>query len=211
MPEADVMKINKPRAEVYAISGLVVLGGLGLVLLASRAGAPGLGPTAPLEPDEAMADLQSPILDQPGILQVRRGLPVAATMPTIRYQGPGRDTFSHFRIVQLRGGDWVTVYASGVAGVHVGPAAELTTYPLVSPEEVQPAGCPQQSLCAFPWPGTEDHPICGAPADPGMATAVLEIYERKTAKDGDGFASPSCNLRVPLEPRNVYMNKVQFI
>lgn len=220
MPQATVVTVKKPVPAVYAIAGLLALGGVGLMLLAFRGRDP-LGGLNPWRPGEDPQDLRSPNLDGAGQIAVRRGDPFAALRPTVKYGGPGRDVYTYFRIVQNQGGTWVTVYGSGVAGVHVGPpnpgvTSALTEYYLVSPQEVQPnfPACVSQSLCAFPHPGSNVSPICGAPAQPGAAMAVLEIYENQSLSgnpaDADGFSSPTCNPRVAILRRE-YPDKILFV
>lgn len=226
MPNGQLVVIKKPRTEVMVVAGLMAVGGVALILLALRKGISGaFGPLAPLGPGESLTDIRSANLDAAGVLTLQahgvQGLP--ALDPTVIYQGAGRDTFSYFQVKQFQSGQWVTVYGSGVAGVHVGPAPIPTRYHLVSAEECQPTGCPSLSLCAFPWPGnvgvsglcqgspiTQVTPICGAAPIPGHAVAAIEIYERKTAADGDGFTSPTCNPRIPVARRE-FAGKIMFI
>ena len=220
MPEMTVIQAKKPVPAVYAIAGLLGFSGVALILLAFRGKDP-LGGLNPWRPGEDPQNLRSPNLDASGQITVQRGAPVAALRPTVEYGGPGRDVYTYFRIVQEQGGTWVTVYGSGVAGVHVGPpnpgvTSALTEYYLVAPTEVQPpfAQCVAQSLCAFPWPGTQVSNICGAPAQAGSAMAVLEIYENASLSgnpaDADGFSSPTCNNRVAIF-RKEYPNKILFV
>lgn len=220
MPQVTVVGVKKPVPAVYAISALLGLSGVALIIFALRGKDP-LGGLNPWRPGEDPQDLRSPNLELAGQIAVSRGTPFAALRPTLKYGGPGRDVYTYFRIVQNQGGTWVTVYGSGVAGVHVGPpnpgvTSALTEYYLVSPQEVQPPfpQCVAQSLCAFPWPGANVSNICGAPAQPGNATAVLEIYENQSQSgnpaDADGFSSPTCNNRVAIL-RKSYPDKILFV
>ena len=217
MPEKDIIMVKKPKPEVLALSGLLVLGGLGAVLLAMKAG--GGGETIRPIPDGKLEGLGSPNLDAAGTFQISRTAKFAALLPYVHYIGTGRSVYSFFQIKQLINGEMVTVFGSGVAGVFLAPAAILTQYALVSAQEVQPPGCPSgQNLCAEPWPGNETTPICGAPPRVGPADAVLEIYQNATQSgnpaDADGFSSPTCmhdgRLRIWIAQR-VYKNKIQFI
>ncbi len=217
MADVTLIGVKKPNPAVYAISGVLALGGIGLIVLGFRGGV-SLGATGPLRPGETLDTLRSPNLDAAGQIVVSIGDPIAAQRPTARYSGPGRDTYTYFRILQQFGGQWVTVYGSGVAGVHVGPPSgpsALTEYYLVAPNEVQPpfAQCVAQSLCAFIWPGAEVSNICGRAPRPGPATAVLEVYQNQhlsgNAADADGFSSPTCNSRLPVFRRE-YPNKIMF-
>ena len=196
------------RTEIIAIAAAVGLGGVALILLGLK-GKAGIGGLAPLGPGEFMGSPASAFLEGTGVITVPVMGAIAATRPQVQYSGPGRDAYTYFRIVQNQGGRAVTVYGSGVAGVHVGPANTPTTFDLVSPSQPEPPGCPAQALCAYPWPGVLPTPICGGPPRPGPADAVLEVYERRTAADADGFSSPTCNGRVPVA-RKLYPNKVLF-
>jgi len=136
---------------------------------------------------------------------------IFAVRPQVTYKGPGRDTFTYMAIRQLQRGQLVTVYATGVAGVHVGPAPAPAVFDLVGASQPQPdAACPQQSLCAMPWPGVAVNPISGAPPVVGSASLYLEVYQRKFPEDADGFSSPSFNNRKWVAQK-IYGNLVTFI
>jgi len=202
--------IKKGQTTPLIVAGLMGVGGVVLIVyaIAKGGGAP-RPPTNPLEPGEAMGEPSTPTLELEGQISIRRGDRFAVLAPTVPYRGSGRDTYSQFSIKQQQGGQWVTVYASGVAGVHVGPSPSLASWDLVSPDQPQPTGCPGQSLCAFPFPGVGPNPICGAPAQQGVASAYVEVFERKYAQDADGFASPTCNGRIPVSVR-MWPNKFIF-
>ncbi len=209
MPNGEVVAIKKTQPGVILLSaGLIVGGGL-LILLAGRKG------TAKLKPGEALTGLTTDTFVAGVPLPLDIGRVFAALNPRVSYKGPGRDAYSYFRIEQMQNGSPVTVQASGVAGVHLPSSPTATEYRLVSPDEVQPAGCPTgQHLCAFPWPGlVGSTPLCGAPPQPGPATAILEIYQNQAdsgdPRDADGFSSPSCNNRVPVAKR-VYTNLITY-
>jgi len=202
------------------VAGILGAGGIALILyaVAKGGGAPTPG-ISPLRAGEAMGQPTSPNVEGAAQIQIRRGDTFAALRPTVTYLGTGRDTFTQFSIRQQQGGQWVTVYASGVAGVHVGPSPQLANWDLVSPQQLQPAGCPGQSLCCFPFPGVGPNPICGAPAAAGPASAYLEVFQRVEnitgpwpAGSGDdpGFASPTCNGRIPVAVK-VWPNKIMFV
>ncbi|RJO60327.1 MAG: hypothetical protein C4542_09555 [Dehalococcoidia bacterium] len=196
----------------------LVLGGVGLglvVLGLARSGGGGqaadeIGPLAPLGAGEQMGPIHCQTFDGVGAITVPIGDLVAAVMPTMAYAGPGRDSYAYFRLLQRRGEQWVTVYGSGLAGTHLQPANAPTENVLVPPEQPQPTGCQAQSLCAQIWPGDYLNPIAGAPPTRGAATAVLEVYERRTPQDADGYASPTINGRVPVQ-RTIWFNKINFV
>jgi hypothetical protein len=104
----------------------------------------------------------------------------------------------------------VSVYGSGVAGVHVGPADTLTEFDLVSPQQPQPEGAQPQSLTAYPYPGTVPTPVCGVHPEAGPATVWLTVYGKKHVSDADGFSSPTCMQRVVVK-RSVFPNKIMFV
>jgi len=167
MPEQYTQFIRKPDRGMLAVAGVVGAGGVALIVwaIARGQGIP-LPPLAPLNPGESMGRPFSASLDSSGVIHLRRGDLLSVLNPTAEYEGPGRDTFSYCSVVQLQGRQWVTVYGSGVAGVHVGPSQSLAAWPLVSVDQLQPPGCAPQSLCMFPWPGPQpascrQHP--GAP------------------------------------------------
>lgn len=213
----DVLAIRKAKPEVLIGAAALGIGGIVLIVMATRKQGPSI-PTNPLGPGESLGDLTSPTFSGQVALPITlaRGANLAALRPTVVYQGPGRDTFSYFRVMQVQGGVWTTVYGSGVAGVHVGPASTPTRYDLVSPDEIQPTGCPSQSLCALIYPGPLTTPICGAPPQAGPATAVLEIYELKFPADADGFSAPTCvhegALRKPVQGGvRIWTDAIRFV
>lgn len=202
---------------IVALSTLLGLGGFAAIVYALTRSLPGAPGSAPLNPGEGMTNLHAANLEAPtpGGLQIAITgaveIPyISAVRPRVTYVGPGRDTFTYFAIRQVQRGALVTVYASGVAGVHVGPASVPMVFDLVSPSQPQPEGCPAQSLCANAWPGFPENPVCGAPPIPGPASVYLEIYERRYPVDADGFSNPSCNDRRWVAQK-VYPNKVTFL
>lgn len=217
MPNGQIGVVKKPRPEVMAISALLAAGGVGMILLwAMQRSEKGYGDLRQIAPGELMSQPISPTLEGSGVVSIRIGEGIAALMPTVMYVGPGRDTFSYFQVKQRQYGEAVTVYGSGVAGVHVGPAAEPMVFPLVAADQPQPGGCPAQALCAFNYPGPPGaENICGGPPMPGYGDAYLEIYQRQDPQDGDGFASPTCGSadvpipRVPIITK-IYRGKVLF-
>jgi len=222
----DMMVVKKPVPGVYVVSGLLVVGGLALVLLSgSKKGGAytqgvtdttgRFGPVNPLQSGEVLQNLWVyGVLAQAGAITVRRGDLINAQTTSAEYQGPGRDCYTYFRVVQQQGGQWVNVYGSGIAGIHVGPpvsdASAPTRFPLVAPDQPQPAGCTIQGLCAFPWPGPAPCPLNGASPAAGLGTVLMEIYEKRYAADADGFSSPTYNNRVPVF-RSYWPDKIRFI
>ncbi len=219
MPNGQVA--TRPRrSEIIALSAGLGAGGLLLIVLGLRGGrAPISGVRGP-RPGESWGEPFSRAFEQeigriqiPAAMAQPNTFPISMVRPQWLYQGPGRNAYSHFRLLQVQRGQLVTVYGSGVAGVHVGPAARPTVFDLVSPTQPQPPGCQPQSLCAFPWPGVPPTPIAGAPPQPGYADAYLEIYEDAALsgdpRDADGFSSPTFNNRVPAV-RRIYKNAVRF-
>jgi hypothetical protein len=212
----EVMVKQVPKPEVYAVSGIFLLLGVGAILLwAKQKPQTGYGDMKQIAPGEFISMPISPTLEGGDVIAMRIGQTIPAMIPSVMYQGPGRDTFSYFRIVQNQGGQEVTVQGSGVAGVHVGPCDEPSVFYLVSPDQVQPPGCPAQALCAYTWPGPIPTPICGAPPQPGYATALLEIYQVGAPQDADGFSSPTCGTdeypvpRVPVVWKR-YTSKILY-
>lgn len=212
------------------------LGYLGIAgaLLTIRATGGGLGPTSlaeygPLQPvpnGGTLRDLSLPSVPM-GSIHLGDVLPVPT--PQAFYEGGDLDVFSYARIIQKRGSTWVTVAGSGVAKVAL-PTRSLqvapNVYRLVSAGQPEPTGCPPGFLCCFPWPGpyvppSPDPratagqpgyivtPICGAPPQPGQADLLIEVYVRTLANDVDGFASPTCNRRLPVA-RMAYQAAVQY-
>ena len=201
--------------ETTFLSLLLAAEGLSIVALGMRRSGVDLGPVHAkgLLPGEEILALGIQNIERKGPIPVRIGDAFPAVLPSILYKGPGRDTYTYFRIVQNVGGDWVTVYGSGVAGLHLFASATPQIFALVSTTEIQPAGCPSQSLCAFPWPGEPKVTgICGGPAQPGVATAVLEIYGKMGVEDADGFSSPTCVGRMPIDAsaRVVFKDAIVF-
>lgn len=206
MPETLIVA-KKQESGLSMVSAGLIAGGVALIAwsLVSKRG--GLNPINPGEKLEGLASLS---LSGPNPIQVRIGDPIQVLDPTVAYLGPGRDAYSFVQIRQMRNGIQVPVQASGVAGSHLGLATVLTTYHLIPPEQPQPPGCPQSALCAYIWPGPEPAPICGAPPEPGYADVWLEIYEKKNPNDFDGYASPTCNGRIPVA-RLVLLNKIFYV
>lgn len=188
-----------------AVAGALGLAGVGIILYAVSRPAPGAPIGAPLHPGETLGNLLAPNLEAipGGVIRIPLSgaalSTIAAIQPRVNYSGPGRDTYTYLAVRQMQHNQLVTVYASGLAPVHVGPAATPTPFPVVSPTQTEPSGCPAQSLCALPWPGTSVNPICGAPAQSGPADIYLEVYQNQSdsgdPRDADGFSSPSCNNR----------------
>ena len=221
MPEVDVMAVKKPVPAVYAVSGLMVVGGLAIVMWSlMQKKELGYGALKPITANELMSVPLSPTLEG-GTITVRIGTPITIMNPSVMYQGPGRNTYTYARIVQTIGGQEVSVYGSGVAGVFVGPATTPMAFSLIAAEQPQPSGCPKQALCAYAY-GASQLPvgwICGAPPVPGPATVILEIHQNAQqsgrAQDADGFSSPTCGSaanpvpRIPLLSKR-YANKILF-
>jgi len=202
----DIIAIKKTQGSgVAVVSAGLVAGGLALLLF-SLTKKDGIAPV----PEGKLETPTSVSLVGPNAITVAIGATIPILDPIARYQGSGRDTYTHFRVVQVQNGVRVTVQGSGIAGVHVGPAATLTPYHLVAFDQPQPPDCPQQTLCAYPWPGPSPAPICGAPPVPGYADAYLEIYQKKDPQDWDGFASPTCNGRVPVARLQI-ANKILYV
>lgn len=213
MPNGVVFAQKKPSREGLAVAGILGLGGIGLIVwaLTQQGKETGPGPVAPPCFGGTLRNLRCLTLDQmadgtPALITeaTDEGIIMAQVVaPTIEYQGPGGDTFTGFFITQRIGGEDVTVAASGLAAVHVGPSTGgFMTFPLVSPDQPEPPGCRPQALCAYPWPGTKSAVfICGTPPQPGPADAWIEVFQRCTTADVDGFASPTCNPRVPIHVR----------
>jgi hypothetical protein len=216
--------VDKGQTTPLVVAGLLGVGGIALIVYAIAKGGGAPDPDkGPMRPGETMGDPTSATMQAPGPVNIRRGDRLSVLRPTVGYSGPGRDAFTQFSIRQEQRGQWVTVYASGVAGVHVGPSPQAANWDLVSPNQPQPSGCAAQSLCAFAWPGVEGpvgffpNPICGAPPQPGPASAYLEVFERVGNISGPfigpydpGFASPTCNKRIPVAVK-VWPGKIVFV
>ena len=183
-----------------------MIGGLALLLMNLGKGEP----VNPPPPGSVFRDLTAALLSTPSTIDVVRGQPIMLVDPTVLYQGPGMDTYTYFQVKQIQNGVKVSVQGSGVAGVHVGPATTLPPFHLVAADQPEPPDCPARGLCAYVWPGPEPAPICGAPPQPGYADAYLEIYQRRDPQDHDGFASPTCNGRIPIM-RLKLANKVRYL
>lgn len=210
--------MSRDNTAAIVMGGVLGLTGVGVLLYAmSQQGRSNI-PIGSLLPGEAASDPYCQSIDLlPGQVEIPLQsagpgqIIFAGTDPRINYSGPGRDTFTNLSFFQKQAGRWVCVAASGLAAVHVGPADSLTAFPLVSPQQPQPSGCPSQSLCVYAWPGTAPAPICGAHPLPGPANVVLQVYEKRTAADGDGFTSPTCNpMRVAIKVRE-WQSKVIFV
>jgi hypothetical protein len=216
------MAENPKRSEVIALAGVIGLGGIGLIIYALTRPAPGAPSAGTLKPGESMTNLHAANLDTNFVIPVQ--LPftmdtwagifsIQAIRPQVTYVGPGRNTYTYAAVRQLQNGQLVTVAASGLAPVHIGPASTPTVFDLVSPTQQQPSGCQAQALCVYPWPGTNVNPICGAPAQAGPADLYLEIYQEQAdsgdSRDATGVGSPSClNRRFVIQKR--YPGKVTF-
>ena len=198
---------KKPDTGALAIAGGIALGGIALILLASKGGSQYIQPVAKLPPGYKLETPTSESLEVAGTINLQIGQPFVCRMPRTFYSGPDLDVFTYFRIVQ----NGLTVYGSGISGRHVGPVSVRTEFYLVPPEQPQPPECADepQSLCTFLFPGPSPTvaPICGAPARPGLADAYLEIYVRSAPADKDGYASPTCPQQVP-EGYNPYRQPV---
>jgi hypothetical protein len=164
-----------------------------------------------------------------GARPLQAGKPIQLYNPSIEYDGPGIDVFTYLSIRQQLGGSQVTVYGSGVAGVHVGPSSGLRPFRLVSDTQPQPADgtCNRDGKIAGPWmcayiwgsPSTRSTPICGAPPVLGPADIWVECFFKASdsgnGADADGFSSPTC-YRVAGKPRLAfahltYRGKVVFV
>lgn len=208
---------KKPDSGVVIVAGALGLAGLFLVFKALGKGDLARLPDPPagcgLRSGEEMSNPASVTLEG-GTATVRVGQTFYIENPTVLYQGPGRDAFTYLRVVQVRGGQAVTVYGSGIAGIHLQPSSAMREMKLVRDDQVQPEGAPQNSLMAYPWPGDPSMPISGAPAEPGSADVWLEIYERCAAADVDGYAAPTFPhagaYRVPVR-RHVYPGRIVFV
>lgn len=204
----------------------LLLGGLGItsiiIALQSGKGADAIGPLAELQSGEMLGPIRCATFETNERIGVRLGQLVTAARPQVEYSGGGRDAFTYFRIVQKQGGTWVTVYGSGLAGAHLAASSSPALNILVPDSQAQPPQCARNNLCAWPWPGPCEPPtlpcaagsryvtpIAGAPAQPGPATALLEIYQRRFPEDGDGFASPTERGRRPVQ-RQIWWDKIMF-
>lgn len=219
--------ILKAPSEVELIAGLMAAGGIALVLSGLRSGTGDggdggdgggdhggsdiFGTISPVSGNESMGQVSSSGLSA-GRIPLQIGQKLALQTPIVGYAGPGRNTYTYARILQQMGvgaGQWVTVYGSGVAGVHIGPAASVFNFPLVSPTEVQDPLYPPGSLVLEQYPGPPATSISGAPPELGAGTLILEIYQRATTADGDGFASPTENGRLPIR-RSIFRDLILF-
>ncbi len=214
--------VKKPKPEIMALSALMALGGVGMVLwfLKSKA-VSGYGPLKKITATELMSMPIAAGLESDMAIALKIGQILEIPNPTVMYEGPGRDTFSYLRAVQLQGTQEVTVMGSGIAGVHVGPASEPTVFNLVAEDQPQPVGPARAALLAYNWPGPPGAtpsdpspcPISGAPPQVGYADVLLEIYQKQAdsgdPRDADGFASPTYNGRVPVMYK-LYRNKILF-
>ncbi len=235
MPNVDLVFSKKTLSPgVMVFAGLLGAAGITLIVFGLQGSRFLL---FPLRPGEKMGDLTSPSFRDGELKRVTIGDPIVCASPTVQYEGAGRDVYTYFSVQQRQQGQWVTVYGSGVAGVHVGPpnpgvTSALTRYYLVSDTEDQNiAGTlngraydlhfPIRSLGALPWPGSPlVSPICGAPPVPGPASAVLLVYQNQSlsndAADADGFSSPTCgsalvnHARKPVFVKE-YSNAIRFI
>ena len=196
------------RDETIAAAVALGAAGIGLVLIAmGNKGGGGTcinccaaldGPCGPLNAGETLTRIGVDAFDAATApYAVAIGQDFTCTDPHVHYEGPGRDAYTYFRIVQQYQGRWVTVQASGLSGTHLQPG---------NPGQVPLAG----QLIASVWPGPDPAPINGKPPDPGPATLVIEIYERKSPNDGaDGYAAPTYNRRIPVA-RTVWPNKIVY-
>lgn len=208
---ADVVFAKKPKTDVMALAALLGASGVALIAWSLTQRKPIADAPNPLGAGEKLDGLASLSLDQDFTIEV----PAAGTgliivgAPHVRYTGPGRDCYTYAQIKQYQHGQWVTVYGSGIAGIHL-PEGTGQQFNLVPPTQTQPEGCPQLSLCCQKWPGTQENPICGAPPARGLASVLLEVYEKRYPVDADGFSSPTCNPTRRPVARRVYSDKVLF-
>lgn len=206
--------------EALAIAALAGVAGVGLLVIGFAKGG---GDQHHLRPDEAMDPPIAPGLQSGGMIPVLYPQPITIHNPTVNYSGNGRKTYAYMNVKQ--GG--VTVYGSGIANNEVGPAASLTTYPLVPANECQcvgtnPCGDQSPTLTAYAWPGTDpcgmnSVPICGRPAVVGPADVSIEIYEDSSESgfpnDGVGYSpAPTCSTppRTPIRS-TLYHNAIVFV
>lgn len=211
------------RTEYYALGAALGVTGVGLLILTltGRAGAgrgcsqDAYGSIACLQSGEQMSRITVADFDAlTSPTPIKIGDMIPCVNPVVSYAGPGRDAHAYFRIVQQQNGIWVTVQASGVSGTHLFPSPTLVSAPLVPSSQIQPAGCTPNTLCAYVWPGPDcpgtcPAPICGASPQPGLATLLVEVYEHRTPADADGYASPTCTGRLPVQ-RTPWPNMVMY-
>jgi len=216
------MADNKTLGVALGIGGLVLVG----IALASG----GKG-GQPIPEGHKFGRIITEIDGIAGTIHLQAGKPLMLYNPAVEYQGPGIDVFTYFSLRQRQGGSDVTVYGSGVAGVHVGPAGSMMAFRLVSDTQPQPADgtCNRDGKSAGPWmccyiwgsPSTRPTPICGAPPVAGPADILIECFlkaaDSGNPADADGFSSPTC-YRVGGKPRLAmvgltkrYSGKVVFV
>lgn len=212
--QTAAIMIKKPKPEIMALSALLAVSGVGMILwfLKGKA-AVGYGALKKISADELMSMPIAPGLESDIAIALKIGQILEIPNPTVMYEGPGRDTYTYLRAVQIQGTQEVTVMGSGLAGVHVGPAGDPTIFNLVAEDQAQPVGPPRAALLAYNWPGPTPCPISGAPPVVGYADVLLEIYQNQTEsgdpRDADGFSSPTYNGRVPIQVKR-YRQKILF-
>ncbi len=176
-------------------------GGLFILYRALSRGDTGRAPTTPPAAGGSFSVLVVPeLLDQAGPAGIPKGHTLTLSSPSVSYTGPATDAYTYASIQQWQSGRWVTVYGSGVAGIRL-PASSGQRRLLVPETQEQPDWCGGGTgarLCLVSFPGPGPTPICGALPKPGLATLLVEIYERASPADGDGYSAPTCNARKPV-------------
>lgn len=214
---AEAYQVYKqPNTQGLLIAALVGLGGIGLIYLASKGGGAGPVDSGCLAPGDEMSLPFGPNLTDSGVITMQGDQTLDVANPAVYYKGAGRDVYTAARIVQDQGAGrgLITVYGSGIAGVHLMPSSALAANALVPPSQQQPAGVDPGVLRLYPFRGHDpaSNPICGWDAFPGPADLYLEVFGIcNIARDGvDGFASVTCNNRVPVR-RKVWQGKILFV
>ncbi len=204
------------KPEVLAIAGLLAVGGIALVLIGMGQGA-GPGPVPEKFGSLTFARIATPsnpgsnVGPGSGTLNVTAGETITVVNPTYVYQGGGKDIFAFARIVQNNAyGNNITVQGSGLSVSRAMQSATPTAQKMVPIANAQPGGCLNAGtntfdLCMVPWPGAAQISICGAPAQLGPATLLLEIW----AFDGV-YQNSSCRA-VTLLGSAPFSGKINFV
>lgn len=204
---------------VWLIGGALAVGGL--VWALSQGQGQGQAPRKGITALTSNCELQGEQLSNPASLTLEQSgpgyfrIPIGQTLElkgnTILYQGPGRDVFTAARIIQQMGDQWVTVYGSGIAGIHLYASPVMKEFALVPSDPPSALG---GSLVLYPWPpgpSPTSNPICGQAAVPGLdAILLLEVFGICSSADADGYSSVTCMKRQPLR-RHEYDGKVAFV